>query len=99
MIFCCSMAGAGQELIGMIGAAKLLNRTLVLCHISLSNLPPQTSHLTLQSRASLVLCASLVVVKCQVLPDLVEGRWMANHAHDRARQPVSDFYDINILNQ
>mmetsp|Transcript_43604 Transcript_43604/g.137936 ORF Transcript_43604/g.137936 Transcript_43604/m.137936 type:complete len:323 (-) Transcript_43604:693-1661(-) len=60
--FWAGLSNRRQELIGMIGAARLLNRTLVL-------------------------------------PDMVEGRWMANHKANRKREGVDRFHDLQRLSQ
>eukprot|EP00802_Teleaulax_amphioxeia_P015461 Tamp_15551.p1 GENE.Tamp_15551~~Tamp_15551.p1 ORF type:complete len:494 (+),score=74.66 Tamp_15551:126-1484(+) len=60
--FWAGLSNRRQELIGMIAAARLLNRTLVL-------------------------------------PDLVEGKWMANHETNRPREPVKAFYNEYKLSQ
>ena len=54
--FWAGLSNRRQELIGVMAAAKLLGRTLVL-------------------------------------PDIVEGRWMASHGSDRPKLPVSAIYE------
>uniref|UniRef100_A0A7S0EQ65 GDP-fucose protein O-fucosyltransferase 2 n=1 Tax=Hanusia phi TaxID=3032 RepID=A0A7S0EQ65_9CRYP len=60
--FWAGLSNRRQELIGMIGAARILNRTLVL-------------------------------------PDMVEGRWMAKHRENRMREGVDHFHDLQVLSR
>jgi hypothetical protein len=46
-----------------------------------------------------MIAAARLLKRTLVLPDLVEGRWMANHERDRPREPVKSFYNQTVLDR